>query len=247
MPKAGTVKAAQFPTPERFTLPNGLSVILSERRDLPVVSASLVFASGSGANAAGHTRARELHGRDAGRGHEDARCASHRRRGGAARRDAHDRILAWIESQIAVTSLAAQFPAALDLMADVALHPTFPQEEVERQRASRLATLVAQKSNPAQIASRVMASALFGAGHPYGYVELGTEASNKALTRDAMVAFWKQHLVPGNAALVVVGAVSRRELEALTAKAFSDWTGQAARRARRCLRRAGPRRAADPR
>ena len=69
----------------------------------------------------------------------------------------------------------------------------------------------AQKSNPSQIASRVMAAALFGPAHPYGYIDLGTEASNKAMTRDAMLDFWKQQLVPGNAALVVVGAVSRRE------------------------------------
>ncbi len=33
-----------------FVLPNGLTVIMSERRELPVVSAALVFASGSGDN-----------------------------------------------------------------------------------------------------------------------------------------------------------------------------------------------------
>jgi zinc protease len=134
------------------------------------------------------------------------------------------------QCQVSVTSLGRQFPAALELMADVVVHPTFPADEVERQRASRLATLVAQKSNPAQVASRVMASALFGTNHPYGYIELGTEASNKMLTRDAMVSFWQQRLVPGNAALVVVGAVSRRELETMATAAFSGWTGKAAPR-----------------
>jgi len=107
----------------------------------------------------------------------------------------------------------------------VALHPTFVQEEVERQRASRLANLVAQKSNPAQIVSRVMAMALFGPNHPYGYTETGTEASNKGMTRDALVTYWKQHFVPANAALIVVGAISRRELEPLATKAFASWTG----------------------
>ena len=48
------------------------------------------------------------------------------------------------------------------------------------------------------------------------------------MTREAMLDFWKQHLVPGNAALVVVGAISRREIEAMTTKAFADWTGKAA-------------------
>jgi zinc protease len=74
----------------------------------------------------------------------------------------------------------------------------------------------------------VMAAALFGPAHPYGYIDLGTEASNKSMTREAMLDFWKQHLVPGNAALVVVGAMSRREIEALTTKAFAEWSGKAA-------------------
>jgi zinc protease len=229
MPKPGPVKAAQLPTPERFVLPNGLTILVSERRELPVVSASLVFGSGSGDNApdkpglANFTAAML----DEGTSSRNAlRIADDAARLGAtlATSSTMD------QCQISVTSLARQFPAALELMADVAVHPTFPADEVERQRASRLANLVAQKSNPAQVVSRVMASALFGAGHPYGYTEVGTEASNKALTRDAMVEFWRQRLVPGNAALVVVGAVSRKELEAMATKAFADWTGKAPER-----------------
>ena len=229
MPKPGTVKAAQFPTPDQFTLPNGLKVIVSERRELPVVSASLVFASGSGANPAdmpglANFTAAML---DEGTKTRNAlQIADETARLGATLGTAST----MDQSQISVTSLAAQFPRALDLLADVAQNPTFPQEEVERQRASRLANLVAQKSNPAQIAARVMASALYGTAHPYGYTELGTEASNKAMSRAAMENYWKQQLVPGNAALVVVGAVSRKELEAMTTKAFAGWAGKAAAR-----------------
>jgi zinc protease len=229
MPKPGTVKAAQFPTPDQFTLPNGLKVIVSERRELPVVSASLVFASGSGANPAdmpglANFTAAML---DEGTKTRNAlQIADETARLGATLATAST----MDQSQISVTSLAAQFPRALDLLADVAQNPTFPPEEVERQRASRLANLVAAKSNPAQIAARVMASALYGTAHPYGYTELGTEASNKAMSRATMEDYWKQQLVPGNAALVVVGAVSRKELEAMTTKAFAGWAGKAATR-----------------
>ncbi len=227
MPRPGSVRSAQYPTPEEFSLPNGLKVILSERSELPVVSASLVFARGSGANPpdmpglANFTAAML----DEGTKTRDAlQIADEVARLGASLATAStmDQI------QIAVTSLAAQFPRTLDLVADVTLNPTFPQEEVERQRSTRLANLLAQKSNPSQIASRVMATALYGSAHPYGYLDLGTEASNKALTRDAMVDFWKQHIVPGNAALVVVGAISRKQLEPIAAKAFAGWTGKAA-------------------
>jgi zinc protease len=227
MPRPGSVRSAQYPTPEEFSLPSGLKVILSERSELPVVSASLVFARGSGANPAdmpglANFTAGML---DEGTKTRDAlQIADEVARLGAslATGSTMDSI------QISVTSLAAQFPRTLELVADVTLNPTFPQEEVERQRSTRLANLLAQKSNPSQIASRVMATALYGPAHPYGYLDLGTEASNKALTRDAMVDFWKRHIVPGNAALVVVGAISRKQLEAITAKAFAGWTGKPA-------------------
>ena len=68
-------------------------------------------------------------------------------------------------TQVAVTSLAAQFPADAGARGRRRAQSRRSRpEEVERQRASRLANLVAQKSNPAQIASRVMAAALYGSG-----------------------------------------------------------------------------------
>jgi zinc protease len=225
-PKSGPLKTAQFATPQQFTLPNGLTVILSERRELPVVSANLVFGSGSGTNPPDQPGLANFAVAmlDEGTTTRDAlQIADEAARLGATLTTSSS----MDASQVAVTSLSRQFPSALALLSDVVLHPTFPPEEVERQRASRLANLAAQKSNPAQVAQRVMAAALFGPNHPYGYIETGTEASNKTLARDAMVGFWKQHIVPGNAALVVVGAVSRAELETLASRAFSQWTGQA--------------------
>ncbi|HTH03894.1 MAG TPA: pitrilysin family protein [Vicinamibacterales bacterium] len=224
-PRSGPLKAAQFATPQQFTLPNGLTVIFSERRELPVVSATLVFGSGSGTNPPDQPGLANFAVAmlDEGTATRNAlQIAEEAARLGATLTTSS----AMDASQVAVTSLSRQFPSALALMSDVVLHPTFPSEEVERQRASRLANLVSQKSNPAQIAQRVMAAAVFGPNHPYGYIEIGTEASNKALTRDAMVGFWKQQLVPGNAALVVVGAISRSELEKLASPAFAGWSGQ---------------------
>ncbi len=229
MPKPAALKAVQLPVPEQFTLPNGLTVLVSERRELPVVSAALVFASGSGDNPAdtpglANFTAAML---DEGTATRDAlRIADDAAGLGASLLTASS----MDHTQVSVTSLSRQFPAALALMADVALNPTFPAEEIERQRASRLANLVAQKSNPGQTAARVMASALFGPGHPYGYTEIGTEASNKALTRETMMKFRDERLVPANAALVVVGAISRKELEAMAAKTFSAWAGKPAPR-----------------
>ena len=66
-------------------------------------------------------------------------------------------------------------------------------------------------------------AALYGPDHPYGFTEIGTEASNKAITRDELAAFWKQNFVPNNAALVVVGDVTDADVKALAEKAFGSW------------------------
>jgi zinc protease len=68
-----------------------------------------------------------------------------------------------------------------------------------------------------------MAAALYGPTDPYGYTELGTEASNKAMSRDDMQAFWKQNFVPNNAALVVSGQITVADLRPMVEKAFGDW------------------------
>jgi zinc protease len=120
-------------------------------------------------------------------------------------------------------SLTKNFGKTLDVLADVVLHPAFPAEEIERQRASRLAGLVQQRDNPSQVAAQVMASALYGPKHPYGYAEVGTEAAVKAVMRSDMEAFWKQNFVPNNSALVVAGDISMPELKALAEKAFGSW------------------------
>ena len=109
------------------------------------------------------------------------------------------------------------------LMADVVRRPSFPADEVERQRSSRLASLVQQRENANAAATTVLAASLYGPAHPYGFTELGTEASNKAMTRDDLQKFWAQNFVPNNAALVVSGQVTVSALKPLAERVFGTW------------------------
>jgi zinc protease len=119
--------------------------------------------------------------------------------------------------------LRKSFPAALDLMADIVLHPNFPQAEMERQRASRLGDLVQAEADPATVAVMAAEASLYGPMHAYGFIELGTSASVKAMTRDDLVSFWQTSFVPNNAALVVSGPITRADLEPLVERAFGGW------------------------
>jgi zinc protease len=221
-PVAAAARAVKVPVPQSFQLSNGLTVIaMPQTGGVPVVSASLVVRSGSDANPvdkpglAGFTAALL----DQGTATRSAlQLADEVAQIGASLSTGTSRDASTVQT----SSLSRNFSAALALLADVALRPSFPAEEVERVRARRLADLVEQRANPVQIATNVTSKTLYGA-HQYGFSETGTVESNKAMTRADLQAFWKQNFVPGNAALVVTGAVSMQELRKLAEAQFGGW------------------------
>ena len=111
------------------------------------------------------------------------------------------------------------------MFSDVSLHPAFSQKEIDRIRNQRLTQLLQQRDNPGALANKIFFSEVYGAKHPYGYIELGTEESLKAISRDDLAKFWSAGYVPENAALVVAGDISEAELRALAEKHFGKWKG----------------------
>jgi zinc protease len=222
IPKAGPTKPLQLAAPASAVLANGLTLILSERRGLPIVAANLVIKTGSDANPIERPGLANF-------------VAAMLDEGTASRNalqiaDEVSQLGATLTTNssmdattISARSLSKNFAATLGLVADITLKPSFPAEEIDRQRASRLGQLVQMRDSPAQVAAQVMGLALYGPKHPYGYTELGTEASMKAVARDEMMGFWRQHFIPNNAALIVAGDISMSELRGLAEKAFASW------------------------
>jgi zinc protease len=221
-PKAAEARALQVPVPKSFVLPNGLTVLVNERPNLPIVSERLVVKTGSGANPTDKPGLANFTAEmlDEGAGARSSLQLADQvaQLGGSLQTSS-----SMDATQVAAGSLKRTFPDMLALVGDVVRHPNFPQEEVERQRASRMASLVQQREDPNRVASAVMYSALYGPQHPYGYTEIGTESSNKALTRDDLQKFWTQNFVPNNAALIVSGQITVDELKPMVEKVFGDW------------------------
>jgi zinc protease len=221
-PKAGAAPQFTLPQGESFRLANGLTVIHHYNPALPLVAAELVVKSGSDANPSGQPglagfTAQMLEEGTATRSAPqiaDQVAQLGAFLGSASSPDA---------STVSLLSLKSTFPQALEVLADVVQHPAFPNAEVERQRAGRLGELTQQREHPAAVAAVAGAGALYGANHPYGYGQLGTEPAIEATTRDDLVQFWRRHYVPENAALVVSGDISRTELKALAETSFLGW------------------------
>jgi zinc protease len=83
-----------------------------------------------------------------------------------------------------------------------------------------------ENDEPFALAFRTANKLLFP-NSPYGFSVLGTEASNKAITREDLTAFWKQSYVPQNAVLAIAGDLNLAQAKELTAKYFGNWSGAA--------------------
>ncbi|HYN09438.1 MAG TPA: pitrilysin family protein [Vicinamibacterales bacterium] len=221
-PKPGADRSIQLPTPRSFKLANGLTVIYHERPGMPVVAADLVIKTGGDSNPvdrpglANFTAAMLDQGtpsRNALQIADDIAQLG----GSLGATSSKDATIA------SVGSLRKNFPASLDLLADVTLRPNFPPAEIDRQRKIRLGRIIAQRQDPSAVATIATVAALYGNEHPYGFVELGTEAAVTATKPEDLQGFWKKNFVPGNAALVVAGAIGEAELKSLVEKAFGAW------------------------
>ena len=221
-PKPGAERPITLPTPKVFTLSNGLTVLLSPGTKMPVVAASLIVKTGGDANPiekpglASFTSAMLTQGTAT---RSAPQIADDTAQLGASLNAASSKD----SSNVTLQALHKNFGATLDLVADVALHPNFPAAEVERQRASRLGDLVQAQQDPGTAGTMAAEQALYGPMHAYGFIELGTTAAVKGMTRDDLQGFWQKNFVPNNAALVVSGAISEQELRSLAEKAFGAW------------------------
>jgi predicted Zn-dependent peptidase len=131
----------------------------------------------------------------------------------------------WDSGGVWIKVLADKLDAGLDLMADVALNPTFPDAEIERVRTRRITAIQAEKSSPGAIAQNVLAASLFGRAHPYGHNIGGEESDVKKLARADLVSAYGRLFAPQNAAIVVAGDVTQATLLPKLEKVFGGWKG----------------------
>jgi zinc protease len=123
-------------------------------------------------------------------------------------------------------ALAKDADTCLALFTDVLLYPSFPKEELERERKQRLAALDAVKEEPRALTSLVFNRTVYGA-HPYGRQRGGTRQSLDAIERKDLQEFYRRVFFPRNAVLVVVGDFRAQEMLGRIQQAFAGGNGEA--------------------
>ena len=92
-------------------------------------------------------------------------------------------------AEVRGTALGRNWEALLTLIAEVALRPTFPSEEIERERRLILSAIQSRGDTPFQRAFDAMLADLYGR-HGYGWPNVGTAGEPRATrprrARDAL-------------------------------------------------------------
>jgi len=124
-------------------------------------------------------------------------------------------------STVAASSLSIYADEVLELLADVTLRSTFPQNEVDLARENTKQLLIQQRAQPNFLASERMAKVIFGT-HPYSSIS-PTEEMLDALTRDDLLSFRVSTFIPNNAEMVVIGDFQHDDLMARIEALFVGW------------------------
>jgi zinc protease len=222
-PKPGPAPKFSLPVPEQAKLPNGLSILLVERHNLPFVSAALYTLSGTELNPIGKPGLSSF----------VANMLTEGTRNRSALKFAEDvdQIGATIQpnaeyssTNVSLSTLSWNAGRGLDLLSDAVLYPAFDAKEIERVRSQRVTAVLQENDEPFKLLFRTAAHFLFPES-PYGFTVIGTEASNKVISRDDLTKFWSQSFVPANSALAIAGDLTMVQARELGAKYFRGWTG----------------------
>lgn len=217
-PAVAPFKAYAPPAAHRDQLPNGLRIVVVEDHRFPLVTVQLALRAGSSRmtpQTAGLASAEAdllTKGTPTRNALQIAQAAD--ALGGAVGAGVDPDFLT-----IYANGLSDRVPALFALLADVTLHPTFPESEVNLERANMLQGLRASRANPGFLASVQFYKLLFG-NNPYA-ITAPTEASIAGITRDALQQFHQNFFLPNNQGLIVItGDISEARAHNLAEQYF---------------------------
>jgi zinc protease len=218
-PAADTM-ALHIPS-QTITLPNGLTVVVSPKAKLPIVSLSIRFKVGSADDPEEKAGLADMTARllDKGTTTRPATAIAEELDFLGARLDAS---AGGTGSTVSLSLLAKDIDRGLELFADIVQDARFETAELERERTSMLSQIQQRRVNPRQVVSEVFREALYGE-HPLHRPISGYASTVSQITRDDVLAFYHRFYVPNNAIIVMVGDFSEPQMLELIARALGGW------------------------
>jgi len=208
-PALGKAKNLQLPPIQRFTLSNGIQVLLMEKHSVPMIQINTLLQTGAFDDPVGKEGLSNfvMDLVDEGAGSLDAlQLADEIEFLGASITSYSGNFSSGINCTVPVSKL----DPALKIMGELMLHPTFAEGEIDRVRKLKLTGLLQNYDEPTVIATRAFNKFLYDAGTPYG--RFANEQSIKSFTKEDVVKYHQANFVVGNTTLLVVGDITREKM-----------------------------------
>ena len=215
MPKPGPDPVVKLGNAEKFTLENGMTVIMVENHKLPRASANLTIDNKpvfEGEIAGVSSMMGSLLGRGTTNISKD---------------DFNEKVdylganVSFFSGGAFAASLKRYFPEVLGLMADGVKNSQFTQEEFDKEVKVTLDGIKSGEKSVTNIARRVESALTYGKNHPFG--EFVTKASVNKITLENVKTFYNTYYKPNNAYLVIEGDINPKEIKELVTQLFKDW------------------------
>lgn len=219
-PATSATASSQQVLPEKFTLNNGMQVLLLPDRSVPTINisgqidAGTIFDNQAKAGVANLVASNLMNGTKTKNALTLAQTLEDKGASlgfGAGREGV----------TIAGQGLSTNIPVLVKTMADVVQNATFPADQLELSRKRALLGLKAQLDDPRALGRRVFQQAVYPENHPFHIFP--TETSLKAITRDDLTSFYKQHYRPDNTTIAFVGDFDVNQVKTLLNEEFSNW------------------------
>ena len=129
---------------------------------------------------------------------------------------------------IGCTCLTEDFEPLLELIGEIAMQPSFPEDELEKRKGETLNAIRQDEDSPAAQAVKALFEMLYPDGHPYGRPVKGRADTVARLDRAALGQFHRARFAPSGLTVIVVGDVDSERAATISQRVFGGWqtTGQ---------------------
>jgi zinc protease len=218
----GQITAVRLPEYQIFKTDNGISLLLMERHQLPLVSFRWIMRCGGSIC--------DPEGREG-----LAMITAQMLRKGTQSRSADqiaeavDFVGAGLGTSVSddyasgeAEFVSKDFDLALDLISDMLQRPSFPADEVQKMLLQEVDAIKQEKENPSEVIARYFDGFLFGA-HPYGRPSGGTETTLPKIDREQVARFFSRQYVPSQLILAVAGDFTTAQARQKIGDKFQAW------------------------
>ena len=221
-PMPGAPRPYEFPEVTTTRLANGLTIRVADLPGRPLISAAVVLPAGAVDEPAAEAGAAVLAARAMTEGTERYDAVTliemSERLGASLHAEA-----GWDATSVSMDVPASRFDAALALLAEVLLRPTFPSDEVERLRDERLNDLLQAQADPRRRADETYIDTIYAPSAPYHRPAGGTRETVATLDSGALRRAHARALDPARATLVIAGDLGDQDVVGIASRLLGEW------------------------